>query len=140
MAKKRRLKTLRTGIKPARSPVRVYRPPQEQRYSLELQARKALYRGPDWKRLRIRHLRRFPYCVKCGEKANIVDHLLGHDDGQALAIMRATGIAGELNWRERFFTGPFISLCQPCHSVKSKAETAGRLREWIQEWSASESH
>jgi hypothetical protein len=69
----------------------------------ERQERARLYAGARWKSVRREVLRQQPLCFVCQHKATVVDHVAGHGHG----------------WRERFFAGPFRSMCWPCHSRKT---------------------
>jgi hypothetical protein len=87
-------------------------------YSDDLIERKRLYRGKHWRRVRAEQLAQQPYCAECLRRgrrtpASVVDHVEGHLDA---------------GWRERFFRGPFESLCVPCHQVKVGLETGARRR------------
>ena len=62
------------------------------------------YKTQQWYRLRRLFLKDSPFCCDCGEKADTVDHINGHDP---------------LTWREHFYEGPFQSMCHPCHSRKT---------------------
>jgi len=80
--------------------------------------RHKLYTGSKWRRLRAQHLQRFPLCQHCLEQgliepASVVDHRLGHGIG----------------WESRFYDPAALqSLCAPCHSIKTAAETPGGVR------------
>jgi hypothetical protein len=83
-------------------------------YSDDLKERKRLYRSRRWQRVRANHLARNPHCASCLRDgictpARVVDHVLGHLDP---------------DWRLRFWSGPFESLCIPCHNRKCGHETA----------------
>jgi 5-methylcytosine-specific restriction endonuclease McrA len=74
----------------------------------------AWYKTTAWKRLRLSHLSREPLCRFCKKKgivtpANTVDHIEPHRGNM-----------------EKFFGGPFQSLCKHCHSsIKQKYEKSG---------------
>ena len=80
--------------------------------------RHKLYTGSKWRRLRAQHLQRFPLCQHCLEQgfiepASVVDHVHGHGIG----------------WESRFYDPAALqSLCAPCHSIKTAAETPGGTR------------
>ena len=87
-------------------------------YSDGLIERKKLYQGKRWRRVRAEQLAQHPHCAEClrqgrRTRATVVDHALGHLDA---------------GWRERFYSGPFESLCLPCHQVKVGKETGERRR------------
>lgn len=75
-------------------------------YSIGLIERKKLYASAQWRDLRAKMLRKYPACMRCGAPATVLDHALGHGPG----------------WRQRFWRGPFQSLCQSCHSTKTTTE------------------
>lgn len=97
------------------------------------------YQNKRWKAIRREHLRADPDCVKCGKRANQCDHLCGHDDEAALWVMRFLRIEHitPRDWRIRFWSGPFISLCHGCHSRKTYEEQRGRLFNWVERWQGS---
>ena len=72
--------------------------------------RQALYGTRLWKRIRARQLAKEPWCKEC-LRANIytpatdVDHIERH-----------------MGDKEKFFRGPFQSLCHACHSRKTNEE------------------
>ena len=80
--------------------------------------RHKMYVGSKWRRLRAQHLQQFPLCAHCLEQgyieqATVVDHVHGHGIG----------------WESRFYDPAALqSLCAPCHSIKTAAETPGGTR------------
>lgn len=89
--------------------------------------------GKHWRTLRKAMLDRAK-CEACPypTPATELDHLLGHNDTQALEIMTAFNIHGDLSWRQRFWSGPFLKLCAPCHNRKTNFEQRGQLADWMQ--------
>lgn len=71
----------------------------------ETARRKELYRSERWYKLRRDFLRHHPNC-NCGERAKVVDHVLGHSG----------------DWEARFWTGPFQAMCESCHNRKTQYE------------------
>lgn len=74
-----------------------------------------LYRTARWKRLRERQLAEQPLCEICLETetvtvANTVHHTAGGHKGDV----------------DKFWSGPFQSLCPSCHSRFGAAEDRGR--------------
>lgn len=67
-----------------------------------------LYYTERWRELRRRHLLANPYCAVCGQKGNVVDHIVPHKDNEAV-----------------FFEGPFQTLCPSCHGRKTAREDGG---------------
>jgi len=73
-----------------------------------------LYTTHRWRKLRVEQLRRQPLCEMCFNhgkitEANVVDHKEPH--------------RGDM---DRFWAGPFQSLCKHCHdSHKQRAENGG---------------
>lgn len=74
--------------------------------------------GTSWRKLRARHLSKYPLCVFCGQMgrvtpATVVDHVTPHRQDEEL-----------------FFDGSNLqSLCAPCHDgAKQALEKSGHLR------------
>lgn len=70
----------------------------------------AWYTTPKWRALRARQLRAEPlcaYCMKAGKvtEATVCDHITPHRGDEVL-----------------FWSGPFQSLCQSCHSSDKQRE------------------
>ncbi|WP_297775622.1 HNH endonuclease signature motif containing protein [uncultured Roseovarius sp.] len=86
----------------------------QKRYDAERKARfdkgrpSAAARGldADWRRLRKDHLRKHPFCIRCGELALEVDHI----------IPRSVAPARRLDPTN------LQSLCKPCHSGAKQRE------------------
>jgi 5-methylcytosine-specific restriction protein A len=84
--------------------------PVQPRMDPERAERRQLYMSPRWRALRARLLRSSPWCTRCEQqgrksRATVVDHVAGHVDAEG--------------WRERFFSGPFMTLCDVCHNIKT---------------------
>ncbi len=78
--------------------------------SEEAQAWRQWYKTTAWLKLRQWHLRSNPLCVMCQAEgrttaANVVDHVEPHKGD-----------------RERFFSGPFQSLCATHHNATKQRE------------------
>ena len=78
------------------------------------QAWQRLYDTQRWQKIRIRQLSKEPWCASC-LRANIytpatdVDHIEAHRGDP-----------------DKFYNGPFQSLCKRCHSAKTADEINGR--------------
>lgn len=76
----------------------------------------AWYKTPVWKKIRQKQLSLEPLCRFCRKmgvitEANTVDHIEPHK--------------GDVN---KFFSGPFQSLCKQCHSsAKQRLEKSGEF-------------
>ncbi|RVI58524.1 HNH endonuclease [Sinorhizobium meliloti] len=73
-----------------------------------------LYKTTRWRRLREAQLRAHPLCEWCLEReevteANEVHHRDPHKGDE-----------------EKFWSGPFISTCKPCHSSRGQIEDHGK--------------
>lgn len=83
--------------------------------SQEGAAWQALYNSTRWRNLRLAQLRSDPLCAMCKADgkvtpATVCDHVVPHKGNP-----------------ERFFGGPFQSLCKPCHDRhKQSEERTGR--------------
>lgn len=62
--------------------------------------------GADWRKLRAEHLRHHPWCCRCGERAEEVDHIVPRS------------IAPE----RRLDPSNLQSLCKSCHSGAKQSE------------------
>ncbi|WP_082100131.1 HNH endonuclease signature motif containing protein [Anaeromyxobacter sp. PSR-1] len=71
--------------------------------------RYALYRTPEWRRLRAVVLAEEPTCRMCGEKATVVDHITPHLGDLMLFLDRAN----------------LQALCKRCHDSKTCREDGG---------------
>lgn len=76
------------------------------------------YKTARWQRLRAEQLRREPVCAMCLPRcvpASICDHVEPHRGDH-----------------DKFWSGPFQSLCKPCHdSVKQRIEKGGKPKPTI---------
>lgn len=74
-----------------------------------------LYRTARWIRLREAHLSDNPLCELC-KRLEIVEEatVVHHKDG------------GHKGDEDKFWSGPFESLCAPCHDRHGAAEDAGK--------------
>ena len=70
-----------------------------------------LYNNRRWRRLREQQLQMFPFCEFCGPPtvATVCDHVEPH--------------RGNV---ERFWAGPFQSLCGPCHNSDKQRMENGK--------------
>jgi 5-methylcytosine-specific restriction protein A len=76
---------------------------------------KAWYKTARWQRLRELQLGEHPLCAFCKRIANVCDHEQPHRGDE-----------------ERFWAGPFQSLCKPCHdSDKQRIEKGGKPKPHI---------
>ncbi len=98
--------------------------------------RAEMYKSKRWDGVRRRHLHHEPFCAVCRRKGGHVDHLLGHGDGVVEAARMAGLPVVPNDWRARFWSGPFVTLCHACHSTKTTKEKNGRLLDWIADWRA----
>lgn len=73
------------------------------------------YKASKWKRIREAQLRMQPLCEYCLQ-SEIVEPatVVHHGDG---------GHKGDMN---RFWNGPFVSLCKPCHDRDGQREDLGQ--------------
>ena len=67
--------------------------------------RRSLYKTTQWKKIRKAYLLINPYCVICGKKANVLDHIT--------------------RWKSEydFYNGPFQSMCWTHHQQKRGFES-----------------
>lgn len=85
--------------------------------SNEAKAYRRLYQSAAWKRLRLAKLAESPLCEFCLEQEIVTEATeVHHSDG---------GHKGDI---EKFFCGPFVSTCRPCHSRHGQREDHGRKR------------
>ena len=77
-----------------------------------------LYASAKWKALQLSQLRNYPQCVKCGEKATEVHHVIPHRGNEDL------------------FYDPsnLVSLCHTCHSEETRKEVLQRQKERNEEY------
>ena len=85
--------------------------PTHQRVKPNGPRRSAGQRGYDamWRGLRDRWLREHPSCVRCGQPADMVDHIVALVDGGA-----------------RLDRANLASMCWSCHSDKTQSERRAR--------------
>ncbi|AZO54848.1 HNH endonuclease [Mesorhizobium sp. M8A.F.Ca.ET.057.01.1.1] len=72
-----------------------------------------LYATAQWRRLRLAKLAQDPLCQWCLER-EIVE--------PATEVHHAVAHRGDV---ARFWTGPFVSTCKPCHSSRGQREDLG---------------
>ncbi|NOD96644.1 hypothetical protein GS610_05420 [Ruegeria sp. HKCCD6228] len=96
--------------------------------------RDPMYQTKEWSQLRSKIMSRSSKtCLICGvNRVTHVDHLLGHNDAIAAEAAFCLGVSAAPTWQGRFYEGPFLTLCGPCHSSKTVLEQNGRLLEWMQ--------
>lgn len=83
--------------------------------SAEARQWRKLYNTGRWRRLRIAKLSADPICEYCLRTETIEPAtVVHHGDG---------GHKGDI---ERFWSGPFVSLCKRCHDTYGADEDAGR--------------
>ena len=83
--------------------------------SVEAKAYRKLYKTPRWRAIRERQLAEHPLCQWCVEREEVTEATeVHHSDG---------GHKGDI---ARFFSGPFLSTCKPCHSSRGQREDAGQ--------------
>lgn len=83
--------------------------------SAEAAAYRRLYKTARWQRLREAQLSTQPLCEWCLEREIVTEATeVHHADG---------GHKGNL---EKFFNGPFISTCKPCHASRGQREDLGQ--------------
>lgn len=80
---------------------------------------KSWYKTARWQKLRAQQLADFPLCAMCQPKrikrANVCDHVTPHRGNE-----------------EKFWSGPFQSLCFPCHNgEKQRIEKGGKAKPRI---------
>ncbi|PBB93232.1 HNH endonuclease [Mesorhizobium sp. WSM3864] len=87
---------------------------RDDRRSLEATEYRRLYATAQWKRLRLTKLAQDPLCEWCLER-EIVEPAteVHHADG---------GHKGDV---VKFWTGPFVSTCKPCHASRGQREDLG---------------
>lgn len=81
----------------------------------EAKAYRRLYKTARWLRLREAHLSDNPLCQWCLETETIEPATEVHHDGAH---------RGDI---EKFWDGPFISTCKPCHSSRGQREDLGQV-------------
>nr|WP_246200404.1 HNH endonuclease [Shinella kummerowiae] len=82
--------------------------------SEEAAAYRRLYKTARWRRIREHQLAFHPLCEWCLEREEITEATEVHHDGAH---------RGDL---DRFWCGPFISTCKPCHSSRGQLEDNGK--------------
>lgn len=95
-----------------------------------LAERKGYYKSQRWLNLRRDMMDRKCWCG-CGRYAVVLDHLVGHEDRQAISVATMLRIPILPTWQDRFWKGPFVSLCSECHNRKTWFEAKGKLPDWI---------
>lgn len=75
-----------------------------------------LYNNRRWRKLRVQQLADFPLCAYHMERGEVVtatvcDHVEPHKGDEV-----------------KFWSGPFQSLCKPCHDSDKQREELGTLR------------
>lgn len=81
----------------------------------EARAYRRLYDTARWKRLREHQLSLHPLCAWCLEMDIITEATeVHHSDG---------GHKGDI---QKFWEGPFISTCKPCHASRGQREDLGQ--------------
>jgi hypothetical protein len=125
-----KFKLLKPRMRNIRSRVPLMEIDETAMMSPERAERKTMYTSDRWVKLRRQMLEKKCW-YGCGRYATTLDHLLGHDDGQAMRCAMALRVPADPDWQRRFWSGPFISLCNECHSAKTRQEAAGRLLDWL---------
>ena len=82
--------------------------------SAEAAAYRRLYKTAAWRRIRDRQLSTQPLCQWCLEQEIVEPATEVHHDGAH---------RGDI---ERFYDGPFISTCKPCHASRGQREDLGQ--------------
>lgn len=83
--------------------------------SEEAAAYRRLYKTARWRRIREHQLALHPLCEWCMEREEVTEATeVHHSDG---------GHKGNL---DKFWCGPFISTCKPCHSSRGQLEDNGK--------------
>lgn len=82
----------------------------------QAKAYRRLYSTARWKRLREQHLSMHPLCAWCLEM-DVVEPAteVHHADG---------GHKGDV---DKFWNGPFVSTCKPCHASRGQMEDHGKV-------------
>lgn len=73
-----------------------------------------LYRTARWQRVRQYQLATHPLCQWCMEQDIVTEATEVHHDGAH---------RGDL---DRFWNGPFVSTCKPCHASRGQLEDNGK--------------
>lgn len=85
------------------------------RRSAEAAAYRRLYKTARWRRIREAQLSMQPLCEWCLEREIVTEATeVHHSDG---------GHKGNL---DKFWHGPFISTCKPCHASRGQREDLGQ--------------
>lgn len=112
---------------------------EQERFSPGLLWRKRQYRSERWRKLRWKMLatKECKRCFFCGERATVLEHLVGHGDDYA-DVAQVLGLPPpKADMKERFWDGPLVGSCQDCARSRTGAETAHRLVSWTKDWLAS---
>jgi len=73
-----------------------------------------LYKSARWLRLRDHQLSKQPLCEWCLESETVTE---------ANEVHHVTPHKGDL---EKFWSGPFVSTCKPCHASRGQLEDHGK--------------
>ena len=83
--------------------------------SAEAAAYRKLYKTARWRRIRHAQFALQPLCEWCLEREEVTEATeVHHSDG---------GHKGDL---DKFWFGPFISACKPCHASRGQREDLGQ--------------
>lgn len=81
----------------------------------EAKAYRKLYKTARWQRLRDYQLAQSPLCQWCLEREDVTPATEVHHHGAH---------RGDL---DKFWSGPFISTCKPCHASRGQREDHGEV-------------
>ena len=84
------------------------------RRSEEAEQYRRLYRTARWRALRHQQLSIQPLCEWCIEREEVTAATEVHHDGPH---------RGDI---DRFWNGPFVSTCKPCHASRGQLEDNGK--------------
>lgn len=87
--------------------------PKQDKRSAEAAAYRKLYKTARWQRIRDAQLRQDPLCQWCLEREIVEPATEVHHDGAH---------RGDI---DKFWNGPFISTCKPCHASRGQREDRG---------------
>lgn len=80
----------------------------------EAAAYRKLYGTARWKRTRLRKLAEQPLCEWCLEREEVTE---------ATEVHHADAHRGDV---DKFWSGPFVSTCKPCHASRGQLEDHGK--------------